>query len=194
MPLAFESMSHGTIAFGFFNIESDLLLLENYFAFASEFCRFVGDIAVQPTAEAYKNNWLFYVIEERETIGDLMGAIHGIRHTGFIGEVYRKFPFPKNIEDFKQKATGYESQGLIRDIILRYARQVHIPVSVAKGALEIDIGPYRFSSRVFQDLVRYIWLGGYPGWEDELRPDYLLKMKDKISRHPQKLFKNIQFD
>ena len=28
MPLAFESLSHGTIAFGFFNIESDLLLLD----------------------------------------------------------------------------------------------------------------------------------------------------------------------
>jgi hypothetical protein len=26
MPLAFESLSHGTIAFGFFNIESDMLL------------------------------------------------------------------------------------------------------------------------------------------------------------------------
>jgi hypothetical protein len=28
MPLAFESINHGTIAFGFFNIESDMLLLD----------------------------------------------------------------------------------------------------------------------------------------------------------------------
>ena len=194
MPLAFESMSHGTIAFGFFNIESDILLLENYFLFATEFCRFVGDIAVQPNVEGYKNNWPVYVIEERETIGDLMGSIHGIRHTGFIGEVYRKFPFPKNIENFKQKAAGYQSQALIRDIILRYARQVHIPVRVAKGALEIDIGPYRFSSKVFRGLVEYVWRGGYPRWKDELRPDYVLEMKDKITIHSQRLFKNIQFD
>jgi hypothetical protein len=34
MPLAFESLSHGTIAFGFFNIESDMLLLDRYFLFA----------------------------------------------------------------------------------------------------------------------------------------------------------------
>ena len=33
MPLAFESLSHGTIAFGFFNIDSDMLLLEK-----SAFC------------------------------------------------------------------------------------------------------------------------------------------------------------
>ena len=31
MPLSFSSTTHGNIAFGFFNIESDMLLLENYF-------------------------------------------------------------------------------------------------------------------------------------------------------------------
>jgi hypothetical protein len=31
MPLAFQSLSHGTITFGFFNIESDMLLLDRYF-------------------------------------------------------------------------------------------------------------------------------------------------------------------
>lgn len=41
MPLAFESLSHGTIAFGFFNIESDMLLCDRYFLFADEFCRYV---------------------------------------------------------------------------------------------------------------------------------------------------------
>jgi hypothetical protein len=41
MPLDFESLSHGTVAFGFFNIESDLLLLERSFFFASEFCELV---------------------------------------------------------------------------------------------------------------------------------------------------------
>jgi hypothetical protein len=37
MPLAFESLSHGAIAFGFFNIETDFLLLERYFFFADSF-------------------------------------------------------------------------------------------------------------------------------------------------------------
>jgi hypothetical protein len=35
MPLAFESISHGTIAFGFFNIDSDMLLLEQYLSHTS---------------------------------------------------------------------------------------------------------------------------------------------------------------
>ncbi|MBC8441147.1 MAG: hypothetical protein H8D87_15855 [Deltaproteobacteria bacterium] len=37
MPLSFTSKSHGNIAFGFFNIESDMLLLEKYFFFADGF-------------------------------------------------------------------------------------------------------------------------------------------------------------
>jgi len=194
MPLTFESMSHGTIAFGFFNIESDMLLLEHYFIFATDFCQFIEDVAVKSNEEAYKNKWPLYVIEESENIGDLMGAIHGIRHTGFIGEVYRRFPFPNNIENFKQKPTGYQSQALIRDIILRYARLVHIPVNVAKGVFEINIGQYRFSCKAFQELVRYVWRGGYPRWKDELRPDYVLAMQNKIEGYRQGLFEKIQFD
>jgi len=41
MPLAFDSSSHGKIAFGFFNIETDMLLLENYFIFATQFCSYM---------------------------------------------------------------------------------------------------------------------------------------------------------
>ena len=37
MPLEFESISHGKIAFGFFNIETDMILLNHYFLFATGF-------------------------------------------------------------------------------------------------------------------------------------------------------------
>ncbi len=36
MPLLFQSLSHGEIPFGFFNIETDMILLNNYFIFASD--------------------------------------------------------------------------------------------------------------------------------------------------------------
>ena len=45
MPLTFESLSHGTIAFGFFNIDSDMLLLEQHFLFGSEFCHHISEMA-----------------------------------------------------------------------------------------------------------------------------------------------------
>ena len=45
MPHAFESLSHGKIAFGFFNIETDMILLEHYFLFAEDFCRYLSEAA-----------------------------------------------------------------------------------------------------------------------------------------------------
>ncbi len=50
MPLAFASRSHGSVAFGFFNIEIDMLLLEDLFFFADRFCRAVVDLLENQTS------------------------------------------------------------------------------------------------------------------------------------------------
>ena len=194
MPLAFESLSHGTIAFGFFNIDSDMLLLEKYFLFATDFCRHIGELVETFDKNLIESRWQVYYIAEPAQIGDLSGAIHGVRFTGFIGELYRKFPFPQSTENFKQKPEGIQSQAVVRDIISRYACQIHIPIAVDKKAFEIGIGEYKFNRRIFGELVKYVWRGGYPGWKDEIRPDYVLAMKDAIERHGQGLFDKIVFD
>ena len=194
MPLAFESLSHGTIAFGFFNIDSDMLLLEKYFLFGSEFCRHIGEMAENCDEDQFESSWPVYRIEDRAQVGDLMGAIHGLRFTGFIGELYRRFPFPKKSEAFKQKPEGYQSQALVRDLISNYAGQILLRVDANSRALEVDIGEYKFNRKTFQELVTYVWRGGYPRWRDGIRPDYVLDMKAKIASHPRKLFENIQFD
>jgi hypothetical protein len=194
MPLAFDSLSHGTIAFGFFNIDSDMLLLEKYFLFATDFCRHLGNMAENLPKNAFESEWQVYLIAEQAQIGDLMAAIHGIHYTGFIGELYRKFPFPQNAGSFKQKPDGHKSQAIVRDVISKYARQIHIPVKVDKRALEIVIGEYKFSQKTFAELVKYVWRGGYPRWKDEIRPDYILDMKATIERHRQGLFEKIRFE
>ncbi len=79
MPLAFESLSHGTIAFGFFNIDSDLLLLDHYFFFADDFCRNVEKIAGSPSNQTCEDIWQIYHIADPGLIGDLHTAIHGVR-------------------------------------------------------------------------------------------------------------------
>lgn len=194
MPLSFESMSHGTIAFGFFNIESDMLLLEQYFLFGSEFCRYVGDMAENFNEAKYESRWQVYAIEDRVQIGDLMGAINGIHFSGFIGELYRKFPFPKEAEEFRQKPEGSRIQAFVRDIISVYAGRMHIPVTISEGAMEIGIGEYKFSRNTFLELIKYVWRGGYPRWKDEIRPRYVEEMKVKIERHCHRLFENMQFE
>ena len=88
MPLGFESTSHGSIAFGFFNIESDMLLLDSLFFFADAFCS-----AVEQAGEHGRAEIDGYRIDEREKIGDLHGAIAGRVFSGFIGSTYRVWPF-----------------------------------------------------------------------------------------------------
>lgn len=194
MPLAFESISHGTIAFGFFNIDSDMLLLERYFLFGSEFCQHIIDMAENTDEEQLKSNWSVYTIEDREQIGDLMGAIHGIRFTGFIGELYRRYPFPQEPEAFKQKPEGHLNQTVVREMISGYAGQSLLPVEANYRALEVDIGEYKFSRKTFQEFITYVWRGGYPRWRDGSRPDYVLDMKTKIAGSRQGLFEDMQFD
>lgn len=194
MPLAFESISHGSIAFGFFNIDSDMLLLERYFLFGSEFCQHIIDMAENTDEEQLKSNWWVYTIEDRKQIGDLMGAIHGIRFSGFIGELYRRYPFPQEPEAFKQKPEGHLNQAVVREMISGYAGLSLLPVEANHRALEVDIGEYKFSRKTFQELITYVWRGGYPRWRDGSRPGYVLDMKTKIAGRRQGLFEDMQFD
>ncbi|MBW1782683.1 MAG: hypothetical protein JRL30_18315 [Deltaproteobacteria bacterium] len=180
MPLAFDSISHGTIAFGFFNIDSDMLLLDRYFFFATDFCSYIRDMAQHRAPEPYETSWDVYHICDPEDVGDLMGAIHGIRYTGFIGKVYLRFPFPKRPEEFKQKPEGFRTRDRVEAIIQKFAQTVEIRFCVDRKASEVAIGPYRFTRASFQELIRYVWQGGYPRWRDEIRPDYVRAMKEAI--------------
>jgi len=194
MPLAFDSISHGTIAFGFFNIDSDMLLLDRYFFFSTEFCSRIREIAEYAGPLPYKTSWKVYTIPNPADIGDLMGAIHGIHFTGFIGEVYSRFPFPERPEDFKQKPEGWRTQAELIAIIEKYAQPVEIPVSIDREGGEVSIGMYRFTVPGFQELIRYVWQGGYPRWRDEIRPDYVIAMKEAIRLSRCQILKGVELN
>jgi hypothetical protein len=192
MPLAFESLSHGTIAFGFFNIESDMLLLDHYFFFAADFCKNIEKIAGYPSNQMFKDIWQVYHIADSQQIGDLTGAIHGVRYMGFIGEVYRRFPFPAKEEDFRQKADGHQNRSVVEEIIQDYAQRVEIKITVASDNGMIEIGSYCFTRASFHELINYVWRGGYPRWKDEIRPEPVLSMKKILSHDPQGIFDGIR--
>lgn len=179
MPLSFKSTNKGSVAFGFFNIESDMLLLEHYFFFADNFCEYISNITKSGNKEVYESKWNVWYIADKKDIGDLMGAIHGVRHIGFIGELYRHFPFPANPADFKQQPEGNKSQEIVKTMIQPYAKGIEIPFKYIKGQ-PIQIGDYKFDKDSFYEIIKYVWQGGYPQWRDEQRPDYVMNMKDKI--------------
>ena len=190
MPLSFRSQSHGNIAFGFFNIESDMLLLDNYFFFADDFCQWINKMAKQDDDELKKLECQAYFIADSEDIGDLMGAIHGIRFTGFIGKVYTLFPFPDDPQAFKQNPEGYQTRKIIISEIEDISKNKEILFEFFKDG-QVKIGPYLFDKTVFHELIRYVWQGGYPRWKDEIRPPYVTGMKESIIDSHNSFFKGV---
>ena len=193
MPLSFDSINCGSIAFGFFNIDSDMLLLDRYFFFSTEFCEHLASIVESDEGGSFKAFWQVYHIDDPEDIGDLTGAIYGVHYQGFIGELYRQFPFPNKPENFKQKPEGVKNRAILEHMIAKYARHIKIPFVVRKDAQEVKIGVYRFNRTSFQELVKYVWRGGYPRWKDDIRPAYVQAMKSTIEQHPKGIFKGIVF-
>lgn len=181
MPLAFHSLSHGKIAFGFFNIETDLLLLNRYFFFAADFCHLILEVAKD--GPGGKSEWILsgYLLAE-EKIGDLMGAIHGYKFEGFIGEVYRLYPFPRNPEDFRQNPEGFRNRSILERLVVPYGSAAEIPVRFSAARNEVAIGAYHFSQENFHELLGYVWLGGYPRWRDGRRPAYVEAFKDPLAK------------
>ncbi len=194
MPLAFSSTSHGTVAFGFFNIESHMLLLDRYFFFADAFCSRIGELTVNHTDAAIERNWTVFRIGDPAAIGDLMGAINGIRFTGFIGAVYRRFPFPPQPEDFKQNPDGDRTREIITAIIKNYGSSREISVIVDDLQKTVAFGDYCFDSNGFQALVRYVWQGGYPRWRDDRPPGYVHTMRSGVDQDPNHLFHGMNWD
>ena len=180
MPLAFESLNRGTIAFGFFNIDTDLLLLQQYFLFADDFCGHLIRIAEGKTEETCETAWKVYSIDSPKAVGDLMAAIHGIQYTGFIGEVYKRFPFPKREAEFKQKPEGFQNRPWMISLLERWAVSKTVPIRVDKGNETVSIGEYLFTKEVFHQLIQYVWVGGYPRWKDDIRPNYVMGMKNNL--------------
>lgn len=181
MPLAFASKSHGTIAFGFFNIETDMLLLENLFFFADRFCRAVVTLAEQ--SELTKPSaWMDgFRIDNQTMIGNLHGAIQGWNFRGFIGETYRRFPFPSHPEGFKQKPSGEQNRAVIQELIEKFAKDRTIQLSWDKPSSTVSIEEFIFDEAIFGALIAYVDRGGYPRWQDEIRPPYVNTMMDRLA-------------
>ncbi len=191
MPLAFESLSHGTVAFGYFNIESDMLLLDRCFFFTPEFCGLV--VAMAKSGNPFEASLPAFVIDDPHCIGDLMGAIHGVRYTGFIGAVYRRFPFPDSPAGFRQNPQGGQTRAEMVELIAGYARPEALRVAVSSEPVEVAFGGYRFDRDGFQALLEYVWRGGYPRWNGGVRPECVLEMAGAVRASSGVAFQSLSF-
>jgi hypothetical protein len=137
---------------------------------------------------SFEMSWDVYDIPRQTDIGDLMGAIHDVHYSGFIGEVYRRFPFPGKEEDFKQKPEGFQNRSVVKPILEKYAGTATIPLRADRAHDTVAIAEYLFSREVFHRLIEYVWLGGYPRWGDSIRPGYVIEMRGTLEKSPNWLF------
>ncbi|MDO8943327.1 MAG: hypothetical protein Q7U75_09100 [Desulfobacterales bacterium] len=68
-----------------------------------------------------------------------------------------------------------------------------IEIAVTPAASHIEIGGYRFSRTGFHELLQYVWRGGYPRWENGVRPEYVLHMAEAACKSASALFAGISF-
>lgn len=163
MPLAFPSLSHGTVAFGFYNIETDGLLLDRHFFFCTDFCEAVCSLAAG--GQAGLPAWTF---ADAAAVGDLMGAIHGLRLTGYLGAVYRRWPFPADPAAFRQKLYGADNRAATEALLAPRAPAHRLPLARQPDGV-IAIGEHRFSAPQFAALLAYVDRGGHPTWQGRER-------------------------
>ncbi len=190
MPLAFPSTSHEVVAFGFFNIETDMLLLENLFFFADRFCNAVVALT-EPSEETEACVWMDgYRIKDPAMMGNLHGAIQGIDLRGFIGETYRQFPFPLSPRAFKQKPYGKENQFLIQSLIAEYGSEQRISLLWDRQLSTVRVEEFVFAQKDFAQLIAYVDRGGYPQWQDGVRPGYVRAMMAKLAESSSPLLDN----
>ncbi|MCF8092182.1 MAG: hypothetical protein K9K40_06940 [Desulfotignum sp.] len=187
MPLSFNSASHGPVAFGFFNIASDMLLLEQFFFFCDDFCDWVTTLAEKPSP-CFLDCGVFHIKTAQDT-GDLMGAIHGIRFTGFIGRVYEQFPFPQDPALFKQDPTGHRTRQKMQKMIALFAAKKSVQVGCDNT--HFRFGPYVFTQAVFHELIRYVRQGGYPRWEKGIRPACVNTMAARLQKTGNRFFAGV---
>jgi hypothetical protein len=170
MPLAFQSLNRGTVAFGFFHIETDLVLLERRVFWCRQLCELFSDLAATgPDRELWARlpGW------EPAKLGDLHGAIAGVSHAGLIGELYRRWPFPADPAGFRQRAAGAAPREEVEAILAAHGRPVEWEVVAPRGGEALEVDGTAFDAAGVRALAAYVWRGGMPGWQEGRRPDYL---------------------
>jgi len=163
------------------------MLLDVHFFFADDLSAAVGEMASGQDDGAARVRLNVYTLDAA-LIGNLMGAIRGIDLRGFIGEVYRRFPFPAEEEKFRQQPEGFQNRAIVEEIVKKYAGMRPIDILADAVRNTVDFGGYLFDRDGFHALIRYLWEGGYPRWRDGLRPAYVMEMKEVIKKSESQLF------
>jgi hypothetical protein len=122
-----------------------------------------------------------YVIKDPAAIGDLHGGIAGTHYSGFIGETYKKYPFPRDETKFKQQTDGFRTRDEFDKMILDFGSHIDLDLIRDNETEQVSIGGYVFTRQNFRRLIQYVIRGGFPRWLDDTAPDYVIKMQEAVT-------------
>jgi len=78
-------------------------------------------------------------------------------------------------------------------MISPYAAAREIEFARLEG-FRIRIGEYIFDRDDFHALLRYVERGGFPRWQNDRRPEYVIRMREKLSRSANEIFSGLRFE
>jgi hypothetical protein len=174
MPIGFETTNAGQIAVGFFNIETDCLLMGRYFFFASDFCGWVKSWAEQDPPESLVKE--FYVADRFQDIGNIHAAMAHFYQQDLLSDVFQRFPFPEDPLAFRQHPDGWKNRKALEAILPSHTHREQVTISFHKPQEAVLFGEYEFHKSVFSRVLQYLFRGGMPMWRDGVPPVYVLEM------------------
>ena len=71
-------------------------------------------------------------------------------------------------------------------MILNFGTAVDLVLDQNGIKEQISIGPYSFSRQNYLHLIEYVTQGGFPGWSDDIAPDYVLTMQEAVALNRRK--------
>jgi len=114
--------------------------MNHCFFFSTDFCEWI--IEWTDAEDFSRAEKMVYAIQQREMISNLSGAIYGYEFTGFIGVVYKLFPFPESPSGFKQKPYSTQNRQAVERTIQPFAVLLKIPILFHPENQNIDFGDY----------------------------------------------------
>ena len=68
-----------------------------------------------------------------------------------------------------------------KELIHKYGKEQPIHLSWDRQSSTVSIEEFIFEQENFRALIAYVDRGGYPRWQDEIRPSYVQTMMKKLA-------------
>jgi DNA-binding transcriptional ArsR family regulator len=81
----------------------------------------------------------------------------------------------------------------MESLVQSYTKKTTILFAIDQNANRVEIYEYLFDKLSFHELIRYIWMGGFPRWRDNVRPNYVLSMGKVIDQSTNSFFYDLVF-